>query len=745
MQLDRRAPLAVPRSRRLGEARVEIVARRRGHQAERVFVVRLLDDGEMVRQSGHPRGVPPYRGPVRAEAEPAVRMAETVQETHTFGRLGAVDPAPVRRRVGIAQPRRLERRVDHLPFRHAEAAMVGAEALRQAAQDLVVRPALARRLDDPARDLEVCVAAGDIDVVVLQERGRRQDDVGHGGGLGHELLVDADEQVVAQEAFAHLGRFRRHHHRVGVLDEHPLDRTAVGPVERIAGQDRADPRLVEHTGGPVHRVQPPDQGEIDRKDVGVRIERPAAMVAPLAGDGRDAGHGVHVGRAVARTREPVADPHIGALGPSVERGEGLDLLGRKARDPGGPAGSARLQVSLQLGWAVGVFLHELPVGVAVAEQNVHDRAGERAVGAGPERQMDVRLLGRTRAVGVDDDQPGVPVPARTRDMGHHVDLGVHRIAAPDDDQVGVLHLARIRAVFDADPGAPSGIRQRDAERGMLARVAHGVAQPVDAVALHEPHRTGVEIGPDRLAAPFVGHGLEPVRDLVQRLVPADRGERPDPRSFRTGAAQRARQPGRMVHALGIAGNLGADHARRVGVALRAVHPADGARVQPFDVQRAGARAVVRTGRRNDLGRGIERHRSGLPAAAWDSETRTGRAGRQHERRGGCQRKAGRATCRRNGPDRRRGFSCSSKARLPSLPAPPRGSAKASRGAMPRKARASSSPISTTRRGAGSRTRSAAPMSTPMSPTATTCGRWCGRRSMPTGGSTRWSTMPASRM
>ena len=30
-------------------------------------------------------------------------------------------------------------------------------------------------------------------------------------------------------------------------------------------------------------------------------------------------------------------------------------------------------------------------------------------------------------------------------MGHHVDLGVHRVAAPDHDQVGLLHLARVDA------------------------------------------------------------------------------------------------------------------------------------------------------------------------------------------------------------------------------------------------------------------------------------------------------------
>ena len=44
------------------------------------------------------------------------------------------------------------------------------------------------------------VAAAPIDVVVLHEHGRRQDDVGHQGRFRHELLMDADEQVLAGKA-----------------------------------------------------------------------------------------------------------------------------------------------------------------------------------------------------------------------------------------------------------------------------------------------------------------------------------------------------------------------------------------------------------------------------------------------------------------------------------------------------------------------------------------------------------------
>ena len=343
------------------------------------------------------------------------------------------------------------------------------------------------------------------------------------------------------------------------------------------------------------------------------------MVPPLAGDGGQAGHGMQVGRTVARAGEAVADADIGALGPAVEGGEGLDFRCRKAGDARCPVRPAALQMGFQLRRAVGEFRQIVPVGVAVAEQDMHDGAGERPVGAGPHGEVHVRLFGRAGAVGVDHDQLRAAAAARPGDVGHHVDLGVHRVAAPHDDQVGILHLARIDAVFDADPGEPAGVGQRVAEGRVLARPAHGVAQPVDAVALHQPHGAGVEIGPDRLAAPFLGGRLQPVSDLVERLVPADRREGVDAVALRPDAAQRPGQARRMVDPLGIARDLGADHAGGIVVALRAVDPADGVRIEPLDIERAGARTVVRAGRGDDprfhiKGRGVERHGAYLSAS-----------------------------------------------------------------------------------------------------------------------------------
>ena len=121
-----------------------------------------------------------------------------------------------------------------------------------------------------------------------------------------------------------------------------------------------------------------------------------------------------------------------------------------------------------------------------------------------------------------------------------------------------------------------------------------MAQPVDAVAHHIAHGAGVEIGPDGCGAVFglgLQHGL---RRFGHGIVPADALEF----AGALGALplQGMKQPVRMMDALGIAANLLADDAQRIGVVLRAPHPADGALIEDFDFQSAGRGAVMRADR-----------------------------------------------------------------------------------------------------------------------------------------------------
>ncbi len=302
---------------------------------------------------------------------------------------------------------------------------------------------------------------------------------------------------------------------------------------------------------------------------------------------------MHVGGAVARAAEAIAEAEIGALALGDELGERLDGLDRTAGDLRRPFGRTRAHMLLELARRVGVFFEILAVRKAIAEQAVHHRAGERAVGAGAHQHGEVGRLHRAVLVDVDRHDLGAALLSRAHRVGHHVDLRVDRIGAPDHHEVGARHLARIGPGELAGAGDEAGPGRIDADRRVKAGVLLHMAQAVDAVAHDEAHRAGVVVGPDRLAAVFRFRREEFLRDEVERVIPRDRRELA--RSLRPLADERMQQPVRMMDALGVARDLRADHARRVEIVLGAAHAADRAAVEHLHFERAGGRAIVRTG------------------------------------------------------------------------------------------------------------------------------------------------------
>ena len=233
-----------------------------------------------------------------------------------------------------------------------------------------------------------------------------------GRRLGQELLVDAQEQVLPREALVHQVELGAHHRGIRVLDEHRRDGRPA--VERlgIAGQDRPEPRLVERADRPVHAIQALDEAPVERVDGRLAVDRAPARVLPRARHRGEARHRVHLRGAVSRPAEPVVAADEAPLGPPVEPGELHDLLDGQPRDLGGPRGRPRPEMRGQLVRGVGVAPHVGPVRVALGEEDVHDRARERAVGAGPEGQVHVGALRRARPVRVDHDQRRARAAAR---------------------------------------------------------------------------------------------------------------------------------------------------------------------------------------------------------------------------------------------------------------------------------------------------------------------------------------------
>src|SRR6266851_6465358 len=118
-----------------------------------------------------------------------------------------------------------------------------------------------------------------------------------------------------------------------------------------------------------------------------------------------------------------------------------------------------------------------------------------------------------------------------------------------------------------------------------------MGEAVDAVAHHEAHGAGIVIRPYRLGAELALGRIKARRDLVQRLVP--RYPLKFAGSLRPGPAQRMHQPVRMMNALGITRDLGADDARGIALQLGAANPANGGIIDDLDIEGTSRRTIVR--------------------------------------------------------------------------------------------------------------------------------------------------------
>jgi len=231
--------------------------------------------------------------------------------------------------------------------------MHGLEAAAKTLQHLVVGPAFTGRLDQLGADRNVLVAAAVIEIVMLHEHRRRQHDIRHQGGLGHELLMHRHEQVLARKTLPHQRLLRRHRHRIGVLDQHRLDRTSATKCLGIAGQDTPDPGLIEHPRGVIDRVVALDDGFVEFPERVIVEEGAAALILPGAGHGRDAQRRMHLRRPVAAAGEAIAEAEERTFGLTDQTRESLDLRHRHTANRRGPFGRAGRKMRLEFTGTIG--------------------------------------------------------------------------------------------------------------------------------------------------------------------------------------------------------------------------------------------------------------------------------------------------------------------------------------------------------------------------------------------------------
>ena len=90
-----------------------------------------------------------------------------------------------------------------LGVREQRRAHVDTDAPRELGEHLRIGSRLADRLDDRLDELQCAEPVAVRDVVMLQERRGRQNDVGPVGRVGHHLVENDGEQVIARQPAQH--------------------------------------------------------------------------------------------------------------------------------------------------------------------------------------------------------------------------------------------------------------------------------------------------------------------------------------------------------------------------------------------------------------------------------------------------------------------------------------------------------------------------------------------------------------
>ncbi len=201
-----------------------------------------------------------------------------------------------------------------------------AEPAREVREDLGVRPRLADRLDHGPDELQADRAVSLRDVVVLEKRRRRQQDVRVPRGVGEDLLEDDGEEILALQPFEHAVLIGHRRQRVAVVDEQHLDRRVPELEQRAAEMVHVD-----EAGGRLGRVVDPRR-RLDAERGGVAHRVAAAADAELAADRRQRENSGRGAAAVAVALESPAAAHQRRRGLAVELREAGERRGVDSRD-----------------------------------------------------------------------------------------------------------------------------------------------------------------------------------------------------------------------------------------------------------------------------------------------------------------------------------------------------------------------------------------------------------------------------
>src|SRR5215469_2331921 len=163
----------------------------------------------------------------------------------------------------------------------------------------------------------------------------------------------------------------------------------------------------------------------------------------------------------------------------------------------------------------------LVVFESLAEEDVHDREREQAVGAGTDREVLSCQRGSACAGGIDENQLPAMAP-RLCDEGPQVHVAPMHVAARHNDEAGERAILRGRA----ESRSVDTLERRGAGGGANRPVELRGAEPIEEAAIHGTvpelaDRASVAVRENALRPKLGGDLLQPSRNLVERLVPGD--------------------------------------------------------------------------------------------------------------------------------------------------------------------------------------------------------------------------------
>ncbi|MNO48279.1 hypothetical protein D3C76_386120 [compost metagenome] len=484
---------------------------------------------------------------------------------------------------------------------------------------------------------------------MLQLRRGWQQDVGVIGGVGLEMFQHHGEQVLAGKALSDFRRLGRHRHRIRVVHDQRFDlRAELG--RGLTQQVIADGAHVDGARLAARaQLRTLQCTEIDREGVRRRQQGTAGGLSPGANQGRQTGDVAHRHAAATHALQAVveADRHgLAALACLTVVPRQLEhFLGGDAADLRGALRRPLLHALLELFEAQGVLGDVRLVQQILGDQHMHHAERQRRVGARHQRNMLVAFFRRERAVGIDGDELGA-APLGLLHAGPEVQVGGDRVAAPDQNQFGMLELFDIGAQLGAD-----GVRVADTARGAadgaievrradLVEKARG-----HRVTLHQAHGAGIAVRQDGLRGAR-RDVLEACGNGIEGLVPAYALKRAF--TFSADPLHRVQQAIRVIGTLEIARHLGTERSPG-GRMLRVATHFGGDPVLHGHQHRAGVGAIMRASRAND-GR-----------SHWStSEEKLGREGEGSDRS-----RASQAGCRSSGLSRMASTASSDSSPRPS--------------------------------------------------------------------------------